>query len=270
MRAVGAMLAYSARKMRALMLAVAALLAALQVLLVFSARSLQEMDTFPKFMELIPDFLRQIFGPSLLTMMSFRGIACLAYFHVAILSVLVGLMIAIATEPAGEAETKFLDLILSHPLARHWIIIRSVILLILCSALVLGAMMLGMRIGFKWLMAEDLGAATFEVVPTLTLNLGLLLLSWGAIALAWTTATKRRSVAASVTAMIAMTSYMVDLISQVWKPLEPFARYSPFHYYQPLNLITGSTNAGHDMRILLFISAGGFLLAWLVFRQRDL
>ncbi len=270
MRACFALLLHSARRARTLVLAAAALLAAFQILLAFAAKSLQELNTFSGLTALVPDFLRQIFGSSLLTLMSFRGIACLGFFHVAIIAFLVGLMIALATEPASELETRFLDLILSHPLARCWVITRTITLLALCVALSLGAMMLGTWIGLHWLVDADLARQTFAVIPQLGMNLGLLLLCWGGIALALASIAHRRSVAAAITAFLAMTCYMTDLIAQAWKPLKPVARYSPFHYYNSLNLITGSTGSTHDIFILACIAATGFLLAYLFFQFRDL
>lgn len=270
MRSGLALFAHSARRARLLFLAVAVLLGLFQLLFTFAAESLQELNTFPQFMALIPEFLRQLLGPSLLTLMSFRGIACLGYFHVAVLAVLVGLMIAVATEPLSEAENRFLDLILSHPLARHWVITRTIMLLAAGIVLLLGAMMLGTGVGLYWLVSNDLARATFHVIPQLTLSLGVLLLCWGGIALALAAIARRRSVASATTALLAMACYMTDLIAQVWKPLKSVAPYSPFHYYKTLNLITGSADVAGDTLILACVAATAFALAYFIFQHRDL
>jgi len=270
MRAGLALFLHSARRARTLVLAAAALLAAFQILLAFAARSLQELNTFSGLTALVPEFLRQLMGPSLLSLMSFRGVACLGYFHVAVVAFLVGLTIALATEPAGEAETRFLDLILAHPLARHWVITRTIVLAATCIAFLLGGMMSGTLVGLYWLVGGDLARETFHVVPRLALNLGLLLLSWSGIALALASIARRRSVAAAIAALLAMACYMTDLIAQAWKALKPVARYSPFHYYNSLVLITGSSDSTQDVLILATIAAAGFLLAYLLFYLRDL
>ena len=100
------LLLHSVRRLRTLLFVAAVLLAAFQILLAAAARSLQELNTFSGLTALVPDFLRQVFGPSLLTLMSFRGIACLSFFHVAVLAFLVGVVIAIATEGDCEIEQK--------------------------------------------------------------------------------------------------------------------------------------------------------------------
>jgi ABC-2 type transport system permease protein len=270
MRACIALLMHSARRARTLLLAAAILLAAFQILLTTAAQSLQELNTFAGLTALIPDFLRQVFGSSLLTIMSFRGIACLGFFHVAIVAFLVGLMIALATEPAREAETRFLDLILAHPVARAWIITRTVVLMAACIVLLLGAMTLGTWAGLHWLAKGEMARETFAVIPRLGMNFGLLLLCWGGISLALSTIVHRRSVAASIAAMLALACYMTDIISQVWKPLKPLAHYSPFHYYNALNLITGTPNSSHDLYVLACIAAAGCLISYLLFQLRDI
>jgi len=269
-RAGLALFLHSARRVRTLVLVLAALLAGDQILLAFAAKSLREMNTFGQLAALVPEFLRQVLGPSLLTLLSFRGIACLGYFHVAVLAVLMGLAISVSTEPAGEAESRFVDLILAHPLARHWVISRSVVLLVACIAFLLSAMALGTRLGLYWLVPAELARATFQVIPELCLNLAALLLCWGAIALVMASVARRRSIASACTALLAMVCYMTEVISQVWQPLKAVARYSPFHYYKSLNLITGSAGAGSDILILACAASMGFVLAFLLFRRRDL
>lgn len=270
MKAGFALLVHSVRRMRLMILTAAALLFGFQLLLVLAARSLQEMNTFSGLTALVPDFLKQVMGTSLLTLMSFRGIACLGYLHVAIVAFLVGLMIAIATEPAGEAEIRFLDLVLSHPLPRHWIITRTIAFLALCITALLGAMVLGTKLGLYWLVAPETAGPAFAVVPRVAWNLGWLLMCWGGIALVLATMVRRRSIAAAAAALLGLSCYMTDVIAQVWKPLLPAARYSPFHYNNSLNLITGSAGGGHDVLVLAAIAAACVILAYLLFRARDL
>jgi hypothetical protein len=265
-----ALLRHSIRRTQTLVLAMGGLLTAFQLLFALAAGSLQEFDTFDRIMSLIPDFIRQLLGPSIITFLSFSGIVCLGYFHVAIVAALVGMAIAIATECAGEIEKGFLDLVLAHPLARHWVITRSILLLAGSVGLVVTAMVLGTRAGIYWLAAPETARDTFRIVPTLAMNLAVLLLCWGAIALVLAAISRRRSVAGSIAGLSAMACYVIDVISQVWQPLRPVARFSPFHYYNSLNLITGTADANRDMMILACVAAAGFLIAYLLFSRRDL
>ena len=48
--------------------------------------------------------------------MSFSGIVCLGYFQLAVMGALIAIAVTLATTPASEVETGFMDLILARPL----------------------------------------------------------------------------------------------------------------------------------------------------------
>jgi hypothetical protein len=261
---------HSFRRIRRFLFAVLALLFAFQILLVLAARSLQDLQTFSGLTALVPDFVRQAFGPSVLTLMSFRGVACLGYVHIAILAFLMGLIISIATETAEESEKRFLDLVLSHPLGRSWIITRTLAMLGSVICLLLAAMAGGLSAGLYWLANPELARETLAIVPLLSINLGLLLFFWGCIALVPASIARRRSTAGATAAILALVSYLTDLISQIWKPLLPAAKYSPFHYYGALNLITGAPLTAADLAVLAAGAGLAIGASYLLFQARDL
>ncbi|HYM00832.1 MAG TPA: hypothetical protein VEZ90_17885, partial [Blastocatellia bacterium] len=115
------LIAHSFKRVRTLVLAMGALLAVFQVYLIVIARSIQRSGSFEKIGEAIPPFLRQLLGPAIAALMSFKGIVSIGYSHLVVMWSLIALAIALATVPASEMETGFMDLILSRPMARHWI-----------------------------------------------------------------------------------------------------------------------------------------------------
>ena len=126
------LLALSLKRSRTLLLATGFLLAAFQVLLVLIAGAVQRSADFEQLASLLPPVVRELLGPSMASVMSFRGIVCLGYFDLAIVIALLALTIALATVPASEVESGFVDLILARPLRRHWLITRTVALLLVC------------------------------------------------------------------------------------------------------------------------------------------
>src|SRR6266481_2167562 len=109
--------------------------------LVLAAHSLRRTRAIVIGMALVLDFLRQMAGPSMLTFMSFVGVVAFGYFHPIVIAAHLGLAIAIATEPAAEIETRFADLTLARPLARHQVITRTIVVLVVAEAAVLLTMM---------------------------------------------------------------------------------------------------------------------------------
>jgi len=63
------------------------------------------------------------------------------------LAAVVGVAMAIATEPAGEIERRFVDVILARPAGRADVVTRSVVLVVGATACLVGAMVAGGGIG---------------------------------------------------------------------------------------------------------------------------
>lgn len=264
------MLVHSIRRVRILVLVMAWILAGFQILLNLAASVLQESSGFDQLMSLVPDFVRQMLGPSVIALLSFSGIVCLGYFHIAVIGALIGLIITLATEPAGEIETQFMDLVMAHPVPRHWIITRTVLLILGCTAFVLAAMMLGTWTGLHWLAPKEAIQPTLRSVRSLLCNLGVLLLCWGGVTLAITSLARRRSVPGSIAGLLALASYLVDYLARVWKPARSVSWLSPFHYFNAVDFLTSGTLPFRDLLVLAGTAICGFGLAYVLFARRDL
>lgn len=264
------LLVHSARRARPLVLAVGLLLGGFQVLLTLVAGALHESGSFARVATMVPSFVRELLGPSLPGVMSFAGILCLGYFHPIVMASTVGLAIVLATEPAAEIESRFVDLILSRPLARHWVITRSVALVSGSSALVLGLMRIGSAAGSGWLSPDGVDGPRPGLLGSLALNLGALTLCWGGIALLLASLSRRRGAAGALAGLLALACFLLDYVARVWSPAARVSWLSPFHYYNPFDLVMGEALPGSHLWVLLGIaafSAGG---AYAVYARRDL
>src|SRR4051794_13579916 len=105
---------HSFRRMQSIVVGVAIVLAGFQFLLTQVAVFLMRTQAFALLTSLIPPYIRTMAGPSMVAFMSFGGVVSLGYFHPIVLASLLGLAIAIATEPAAEVETRFADLTLAR------------------------------------------------------------------------------------------------------------------------------------------------------------
>ena len=265
-----ALLSHSYRRIRVLVFGAGALLAGFQILLCLAAKAAQELNAFGQLSALIPEFLRQLMGPALISLMSFSGIVCLGYFHFAVIGTVVGMGIAVTTEVSAEIESRFVDLILSRPLARHWLITRSVILFVAAAIFLLLAMVLGTSIGLYLFAPPDVIRPTLRLIRSLVLNLGALIFCWGGLTLAITSLTRRRSVAGALSGLLALATYLFDYIAQVWTPASKVAPLFPFHYYNALKLISAADLPWREIRILLCFGLVGTVLAYSFFSRRDL
>jgi ABC-2 type transport system permease protein len=263
------LLALSLKRARLMLMATGLLLSAFQVLLVLIAGSIQRAGEFENLASLLPPFVRALLGPSLVSVMSFSGIVCLGYFDLAIVIALLALAIALATVPASEVETGFADLILARSLRRHWLITRTIALLLLAILMMLGLMMAGTWAGLWMLAPENVARPSPRLVGSLALNLALLMLCWGGVAMAFAAAC-RRTVASAVTGLLALAALLLDLTGRLWPPADRVAWLSPFRYFIPFDLVMGHELPIENMLVLWAIAMTGFALAYFLFSQRDI
>jgi ABC-type transport system involved in multi-copper enzyme maturation permease subunit len=263
------LLSLSLKRARTLLLATGLLLAAFQVLLVLVARSIDHAGEFEQIGALLPPFVRTILGPSVASVLSFRGVVCIGYFDLGIVIALLALAIALATVPASEVESGFVDLILARPLRRHWIITRTIALVLLSILIMMAFMMAGTWAGLVAHAPEDVQWPSPRLIGSLALNLGLLMLCWGGIAMALGAAC-RRSVASGTTGLLALTTLLLDYVGRLWPPAEQFAWLSPFRYFIPFDLVMGIPLPAENVLVLWAIAMTGFILAYYLFSQRDI
>ena len=270
MRAPFLLLAHSLKWVRTIVLLTGALLAIFQVFIIVIANSIQSSNTFGEMAALIPGFARDLLGPAMASFLSYKGFVCLGYFHLVVMSALVSLSIAIATMPTSEIETGFIDLILARPIARHWIITRSILVSILTSAAILGVMMLATWTGLETLASKTVEWPSRTLLFSLAGNLGLLMLAWSGIAMAIGAASRRRGVAGAIAGLLALTMFLLDYVARAWKPAETAGWFSPFRYYTPFELLMDIPLPARNLNILAAVAIAGFALAYLFFSRRDI
>jgi ABC-2 type transport system permease protein len=264
------LIVHSLKRVRTLVLSMGLLLAGFQLILIVVARSIQGSGGFEDLATLLPPFVREMLGPSLAAFMSFAGIVSLGYFHLAVIGSLVALSITLSTIPAAEIETGFIDLILSRPLARHWIVTRTVIVVALSIFFVLGLMLTGTSAGLETLAPRNIAWPSAKLIFSLAVNLGLLMLSWGGVAMAIGCASRRRSIAGAIAGLLALAAFLLDYIGLMWKPAESVAWLSPFRYYRPFDLVMGTPLPLKNLVVLGAVAVAGFIAAYVLFSRRDI
>jgi len=261
---------YSLKRVRTMVITTGLLLGALQLVLIFVAGALHSSGAFDQLSALLPPFARQLLGPSFAIVMSFGGIVCMGYFEVAVMGALIALAVTLATVPASEIEIGFMDLILARPLARHWIITRTVALTTLVTAALLALMVGGTWAGLQMFAPAGVPWPSATLINSLAANLGMLTLSWGGVAMAIGAASSRRSVAGGSAGLLALTTFLLDYVARLWQPAEKIAWLSPFRYYNPFDLISGNPLPLRNLVVLGAIAVAGFAAAYVLFARRDI
>jgi ABC-2 family transporter len=261
---------HSFRRIRGVLIGLGLLLAGFQFLLVQVAAYFARENAFNQLSALLPDFVRSMAGPSVLAFMSFGGIMSLGYFHPIVITSLVGLMISIATEPAGEVEARFVDLTLSRPITRHDAMTRSVIVLIGAGSLMLLLMLTGTWVGLTCCTPAGAETPSQGLFLSLAACLAALMTAWGGVSLAIAAGAKRRAVAGSVAGVLALAAYLIDYLGRAWEPAQTVSVISPFHYFETMPLVMGQPLDLRNISILIGVGAVGAAIGYSRFSKRDI
>ena len=269
-RAVVVLAGHSLKRARGLVIGISLVLAGFQFLLTQVAVYLMRNQAFGMLSALMPDFLRSAAGPSMLMFLSFSGVVSLGYFHPIVLAALLGMTIAIATETAAEVETRFVDLTLARPVARSELITRTLIVLVVAGAVVLGLMTAGTWAGLACCAPEKAPRPSPATIRALAVNLALIAWCWGGIALTVSAFVRRRSIAIGLTGISALAAYLLDYLGRIWDPARSLSKISPFHYWEPMSLLSGAGLMTKNVIVLLAIGVVGTAMSYVGFARRDL
>ncbi len=267
MNRVAALVVHSLRRRRAFLLTVASVLFLFQFLLIGAGRALHKSGMFTQMSSFLPDFMQ---GFVSVGAMSFRGMVTFGYSHPIVEVFLIAMAISIAGEPAGEIDSKFIDLVMARPVMRTSMIARSVVLLLLCTIGAVGSMLCGTFIGVRMLTPEGAAPPSPRLILELALNLAALVLAWGAIALWVAAMSKRQTTVSAVCGLAAFITFVVDYVGRLWTSLGRVASLSPFHYYSPFQMLGGAAMVWMDVVVLLAVFIVCSTAAMVLYARRDL
>ena len=221
-------------------------------------------DTFGQMLDLFPDAMKAIvgFGDDL----SVTGFLNGEFMHLIGPLIIGAFGITIGSSSiATEESNKTIDQILTLSISRTRFYIEKYLALVFCILLL--AIIIAITLGIGSLIFNfDIGLINLLYAAIALFSFGL---CTGSISFSIGAITGKRSIAASITAFIAIAGYVFDSIYTVVDKLD-FTRYIALHYYYNSNaVIQNGVNSLHILVILLLIIIS-FIIGLYVFYQRDI
>jgi hypothetical protein len=93
---------------------------------------------------------------------------------------------------------------------------------------------------------------------------------WGGITLVIGAVSRRRSVAASIAGVLALTTYLLDYLGRAWEPAAGVSKLSPFHYFAPMAVIMSESLSAANVTLLLAVGVAGALASYIAIGRRDI
>jgi ABC-2 type transport system permease protein len=249
---------------RALVWWAVGLLATVLVTVAFWPTIQANAEQFTQFLENLPASLRDLFGVS-------DFVTPAGYLQARLFSFLgpiLMLVLAIgagARAIAGEEEAGTLDLLLTTPIRRRDVVVQKFVAMLIAVAII---------IAVTWVSLAALGPRFDLAVPAdglaaACLNLFLLALAFGTIALAIGSATGSKGLATGASSGVALLTYLLRSFAPSVDWLEPFRVLSPFYYYIDHDPLLQGVNAG-DVVVLTAVTVVALVIALVTFERRDL
>lgn len=267
MSALLALTGHSLRRRRWFIVAECAVLFVFQLVAVAAAGEVQRSNGFDAFSVLLPSFMREWAS---VMMASYGALSLVGYSHPIVMLLLVATAISIATELVEETETRFVDLTMSRPVPRATPVNRSMLVIALVVAMGVGSMLLGTGAGLTLLRPDNAPLPAARTIASLAGGLSLVVLAWGALALAISALSVRRAAAGGVAGLLAATMFILALLGEFWSVAAPWALVSPFDYFQASRIVGGAGLHLRDVAVLLGFATAGFVTAHIAYRRRDL
>ncbi len=199
---------------------------------------------------------------------SFPGAIAFGFQHPFPLIAGMAAVMVVATIPAAERESGFLDLVLARPVAR-WRYLMATAVLLAASALVLSATALaGAAVGIRVVEGYD-DVVWTAYIPSAGV-LAALLLAVGGYTLLLATDAPRRGHAAARAVGLTLVFYWLDFMGGLWDLLDTARWLSPFSYYNPVDGAIGDGLRWRDPVVLLTVAAVTVAGAFAHFRRQEL
>ena len=221
-------LRHHARLLVAMMLG----LGVFEVLILWVAAKIDEGAGLREFLEsILPEGAQEAVF-SQFGLVSFPGAVAFGFVHPVAIVAATAFVVVVATVPAAERETGFLDLVLARPVPRGRYLLTVVLLLLLGAVLLPLALLGGAAFGLGIVDVEDrLPLARY--VPA-AFGLGFLLLAVGGYSLLFAAGARRRGPAIGRAVALTLAFYVVEYLADFWDLLDRIRWVSPFHYYKPI------------------------------------
>jgi ABC-type transport system involved in multi-copper enzyme maturation permease subunit len=258
---------HSLRRWRVLLAATTLLLVAFQFFMILAARSLELSGRFRLLEAVMPAFMAQW---SNMMAASFTGFVLFGYSHPLVQIFLIAMAIGLGSEPAAEIDTKFIDLLMSRPLPRAAPINRTLVMLLVAAIGAMVCMLAATWSGLQLLAPSSARQPEPRVIVSLAANLACLVLAWGGITVALASVSRRRSTVAGTCGLLAFAMFVLDYVGRFWDAVIPFAKLSPFHYFDPFGMMGGQPLAISNVAALLGVFVAGAVVANIAYSRRDL
>lgn len=213
--------------------------------------------------------LRLALGADISKELSPSTLAVFGLAHPLIYTMSWALLLAIATGvTVGEVQRGTADLLLALPIARVTVYCTTSVVWVVAAAGASAAPYFGLLIGERCFpLGEPLRYAGMLAVAV---TYFCMCLSIGAVTMLVSSLASRRGVAIAIMISMLVVSDFINLLAQLWPPVQKIAFIGFLHYYRPLPVLLSAELPWPDIAVLLGVGAVAWTAGLIHFARRDI
>ncbi len=245
---------------------ITALLAGFEYLICAIVATVNVRGMLEELIKNLPPFARTLVEQQFFGGLGPAGILAFGWNHPITLALGAAVAIVLATRAvAGEIETGAVELVLSQPISRARYFAAQVLFALLALSVLSAIGACGTLLGQLVYGIHVLGPGTLFAVA---LNYLLLQSAWFGITLVISVFGREAGRVAAIGFILALVSYVLQVIAQLWTKAALLHRYSVYGYYSPMDVVTKHQVPAKSAAVLLglIIVAIG-LSAWRFWRR---
>ncbi len=213
--------------------------------------------------------LRLALGADISKDLSPSTLAVFGLAHPLIYTMSWALLLTIATGvTVGEMQRGTADLLLTLPVSRASVYCTTSIVWIVAAAIASIAPYIGMLIGEQCFpLGEPLRYAGMRAVAVTYFTMCV---SIGCVTMLVSSFASRRGTAIAIVLSMLLVSDFINLLSQLWPPMQKIAFIGFLYYYRPLPVLLSAELPWYDLSVLLGIGALAWAAGLIHFTRRDI
>jgi ABC-type transport system involved in multi-copper enzyme maturation permease subunit len=244
------------------------LLAGFEYLLCAMVSTVDIVGAFTELTKTFPPFLRTLVEQRLFGVMSNAGILAFGWNHPITLALGTAVAIILASRSvAGEIENGAMELVVSQPISRYKYLTSHIIFAFISIALIsllgAGGTLLGQYI-------YNIHAFSMLSLSHLILNFFLLHVVWYGISLLISVFSREAGRVAIIGFLLALISYFLNVIGQLWDKAKFLLPYSLHTYYSPKDVLVDKITPTFNLILLCILASITISFAFWKFLKRDL
>ncbi len=209
-----------------------------------------------------------LLGTKVGTVTPATALGLLGWVHPLVLALIWAQAIVICSRfPAGEVDRGTVDVLMSLPVTRTTVFLSEAFAFVLAALFIAGTGLLGNLIG-GWISGMDRPGSP-RTFAWITLNLYALGLTVGGVTSLLSALCDRRGRTIGIAFGVLLVSFFLSSMSSFNALVDKLSILSLLSYYRPYQILHEGAFPFADLAVLLSISAGTWLLGWLILLRRD-